>query len=48
METTAGAPSVDGLFLGRFAHDPRNIALILEEATLLVSPANGLRRATAC
>lgn len=40
-------PHVDGLFLGRFAHDPRNIALILEEATLLVSPANGLRRSTA-
>ena len=40
-------PSVDGLFLGRFAHDPRSIALVLEEATLLVSRANGLRRATA-
>ena len=40
-------PSVDGLFLGRFAHDPRNIALILEEATLLVPRANGLRPATA-
>jgi triosephosphate isomerase len=30
-------PHVDGLFLGRFAHDPRNIALILDEATRLVS-----------
>lgn len=40
-------PSVDGLFLGRFAHDPRNIALILEEATLLGSGARGLRPATA-
>ena len=30
-------PHVDGLFLGRFAHDPSNIALILEEATRLLS-----------
>ena len=38
-------PHVDGLFLGRVAHDPRNIALILEEATLLLSAASGLRAA---
>ncbi|GAB2467619.1 triosephosphate isomerase [Conyzicola lurida] len=25
-------PEVDGLFLGRFAHDPANLALVLEEA----------------
>jgi len=40
-------PHVDGLFLGRFAHDPRNIALILEEAMLLVSRASDVRPATA-
>lgn len=28
-------PHVDGLFLGRFAHDPRNLALILDEAAAL-------------
>ncbi|MCU1515816.1 MAG: triosephosphate isomerase [Pseudarthrobacter sp.] len=33
-------PHVDGLFLGRFAHDPRNIAVILEEATTLMAKAN--------
>ena len=33
-------PQLDGLFLGRFAHDPRNLALILAEAEeLLGSPA---------
>jgi triosephosphate isomerase len=40
-------PYVDGLFLGRFAHDPRNIALILEEATLLVSRAGAVHRTSA-
>jgi triosephosphate isomerase len=30
-------PHVDGLFLGRFAHDPCNVALILDEATNLVT-----------
>ena len=28
----------DGLFLGRFAHDPRRLALILDEADLLSNP----------
>lgn len=36
-------PQVDGLFLGRFAHDPRNIEMILEEATRLVAGANALK-----
>jgi triosephosphate isomerase len=40
-------PHVDGLFLGRFAHDPRNIALILEEAASLISRTHGLRPAAA-
>ena len=40
-------PYVDGLFLGRFAHDPHNIALILEEATLLVSRAGAVHRTSA-
>lgn len=40
-------PYVDGLFLGRFAHDPRNIALILEEAEALTADANTLRPTTA-
>ncbi|MCU1518293.1 MAG: hypothetical protein JWQ75_3014 [Pseudarthrobacter sp.] len=30
-------PFVDGLFLGRFAHDPRNVALILDEAEMLLA-----------
>ncbi|MBD8042696.1 triosephosphate isomerase [Arthrobacter sp. Sa2BUA2] len=30
-------PHVDGLFLGRFAHDPGNLALILEEAAVLLA-----------
>jgi triosephosphate isomerase len=30
-------PFVDGLFLGRFAHDPRNVALVLEEADRLTA-----------
>lgn len=30
-------PFVDGLFLGRFAHDPRNVALVLEEAAALLA-----------
>lgn len=33
-------PYINGLFLGRFAHDPRNIALILEEAKQLVGGMN--------
>lgn len=37
-------PHVDGLFLGRFAHDPGNLALILEEAaTLLAAEQAGMR-----
>lgn len=28
----ARLPEVDGLFLGRFAHDPANVALVLDEA----------------
>lgn len=28
----ASLPEVDGLFLGRFAHDPANVALVLDEA----------------
>lgn len=40
-------PDVDGLFLGRFAHNPENFATILQEAILLTSaspdndPGNG-------
>ncbi|WP_411374961.1 triose-phosphate isomerase family protein [Arthrobacter sp. MPF02] len=40
-------PHVDGLFLGRFAHDPRNIALILEEASAIIADAISLRPITA-
>ncbi|MEU5870429.1 triose-phosphate isomerase family protein [Glycomyces sp. NPDC047369] len=32
---TALGRSVDGLFLGRFAHDPENLAAVLDEATAL-------------
>jgi triosephosphate isomerase len=35
-------PHVDGLFLGRFAHDARNIALILDEATQLITRSSPL------
>lgn len=37
---TALGDVVDGLFLGRFVHDPRNVAAVLDEAAaLLASPA---------
>lgn len=29
-------PEVDGLFLGRFAHDPANVGVVLDEAAALV------------
>ncbi|WP_246036524.1 triose-phosphate isomerase family protein [Sinomonas susongensis] len=35
---SALAGRADGLFLGRFAHDPRRLALILDEAALLSDP----------
>ena len=35
-------PEIDGLFLGRFAHDPRAVAAVLEEASRLAAP--GARR----
>lgn len=35
---TALAGKADGLFLGRFAHDPRRLALILDEADALSDP----------
>jgi triosephosphate isomerase len=35
-------PHLDGLFLGRFAHDPRNIALILDEASQLITGSKSL------
>ncbi|WP_334172895.1 triose-phosphate isomerase family protein [Sinomonas sp.] len=35
---SALAGKADGLFLGRFAHDPRRLALILDEADLLSDP----------
>ena len=32
-------PEVDGLFLGRFAHDPANLGLVLDEALAIRSGA---------
>jgi triosephosphate isomerase len=34
----ATLPEVDGLFLGRFAHDPANVALVLDEALAARTP----------
>lgn len=36
LSTLAG--KADGLFLGRFAHDPRRLALILDEADAMIDP----------
>lgn len=36
-------PAVDGLFLGRFAHDPDALAAVLGEAAALVRPSAGAR-----
>lgn len=34
----ASLPEVDGLFLGRFAHDPANVAVVLDEALAARAP----------
>jgi Triosephosphate isomerase len=36
-------PELDGLFLGRFAHDPENVRTVLGEAESLVGEAHALR-----
>lgn len=32
-------PAVDGLFLGRFAHDPEALSAVLDEVVTLRAPA---------
>ncbi len=41
--STGDADSIDGLFLGRFAHDPASLTEVLDEAAALTAGRSGVR-----